>query len=711
MELDIPTTEDTNKIEYKYVRIFDDGSVVWESSGAENRWIPNEVEAKSQTIIVDDGDISRVQPFPYGYWQTPPVSKGTSTPTDDPTDEKKKGLNITVIGSSVAMGCSSWMLRGWAEHLRTALAEKFGHQLVNVSRLGANVTSTIDRFASVVTPTNPDIVIIALSLGNEGFAYCPAHQRHALQQRFEGGLLHLIKMTREIGAIPVLGAVYPHGDYTPEHNWFLQDTHQRMLTWDVPVFDWLNVLSDDQGRWQSGLNFDNAHPNMEGHRLMMETIDLSIFDVSPEQLKEKKNLYEKPEIKVFNLENNLAISFNRLTKRLEIINYSLEECTIDPSHLELKVDKDVENPLELSSSLVSGMYLANSSRAKTFSFNVAENNELKTQINLPADSKVEYFPLSHYFNPTISDILFYDGNIAILKPHDINAVYILNQTDHDYNVQPMWKEVRKALTAIDAGVYVDTLNPDTPFRTLMVSEDGLDSRLKIPGQTALVFSYQCPLSEISRVAILSLGDRCATRMLLHKMEYDGPAYPFDLTRTTNLSDVADIIENGFEQMWEPDLLHYNYAHNRIYHQKWTGLSFAHEVEDDDDPIENMSVVHQRMKRRYSSRSQRFWYTIANCDEVLFVRTGGASRSQVEDLMAKLEYKCQGKPFRLLILSEQDSNEFAGIPQVIHKDIYFNPDWMYDNLEHWMYCTHVMHGILTELGISSKNLYWCPPKIK
>jgi hypothetical protein len=31
------------------------------------------------------------------------------------------------------------------------------------------------------------------------------------------------------------------------------------------------------------------------------------------------------------------------------------------------------------------------------------------------------------------------------------------------------------------------------------------------------------------------------------------------------------------------------------------------------------------------------------------------------------------------------------------------------LGHWMYCTEVMRGILEFLGVSSKNLFWCPPK--
>ncbi len=43
-----------------------------------------------------------------------------------------------------------------------------------------------------------------------------------------------------------------------------------------------------------------------------------------------------------------------------------------------------------------------------------------------------------------------------------------------------------------------------------------------------------------------------------------------------------------------------------------------------------------------------------------------------------------------------------------KILEFNPDLMYDDLGHWMYCTEVMRGILDSIGVSSKNLFWCPP---
>jgi hypothetical protein len=75
---------------------------------------------------------------------------------------------------------------------------------------------------------------------------------------------------------------------------------------------------------------------------------------------------------------------------------------------------------------------------------------------------------------------------------------------------------------------------------------------------------------------------------------------------------------------------------------------------------------------------------------------------------KLEEKCEGKPFRILLISLQSSEEFADIPHVIHYDLEFNPDKMYADLGHWMYCTEIMREMLESLGVSSKNLFWCPP---
>jgi hypothetical protein len=196
---------------------------------------------------------------------------------------------------------------------------------------------------------------------------------------------------------------------------------------------------------------------------------------------------------------------------------------------------------------------------------------------------------------------------------------------------------------------------------------------------------------------------------LHKLDYDGPAFPFDLTRTTHIADIADIIDHGFYDMWNPDLLDYSAEAGRIYHRKWSGLSFAHEVEDDEDPQNDMSPIFDRMYQRYSARAERFWYTIDHCDEVLFVRTGIADRGGTINLVNKLTKHCNGKPFRLLILSPQSSDEFTNLDHVVHCNVDFNPDHMFVDLAHWMHCAGLMRDILDHLNVSSKNLFWCPPK--
>ncbi len=694
---------DSQRIEYKYVRLDTKGRWRWEATGP-NRWVPINPDKQSGTIIVDDGAFGYLQPYPFGYIQQPDVKM--------PKTFESEGLKIVVIGSSVALGHKAWLFKGWVWLLEQALQQKYGHRLVNVSEVGANVSRTIARFGSVVTPEQPDVVIIALSLGNEGLAYCPPHERRAVQRRFESGLQQLVKMTRSLGARPILAGVYPNGDYSPEHDWLLKDTHNRMLDWGVTILDWLAAVDNGQGRWKEGISFDPAHPNTIGHNLMYQAIDLKLFQIDKEELaKEKQRFWQPNEIPIYLDNAGFYVCAYIEEKRLRISNPSKYSYTIAPYWQEL------QTVLQSKAGLIPGIYVAKNAQKGTLPFFAVQEDGalaslaggIATTVEIPPGAEVEYIAAFNLFAPNNAQVLFYDGHLGILQK-DERHLWVINESDHEYNIQPMWPEVRQALKALPAGVYEDPLHPDIPFRTMMIGKQGLESRVKIASQSAVLLQYKCKLSDISRVGIIPLGDRCAVRMMLYKMEYDGPAFPFDLTRSTNIADVADMIENRFYDMWNPAFLHYNPDAGRIYHSKWTGLSFAHEVETTDDPVNDMSPVHERMRVRYTARSQRFWYTIENCDQVLFVRTGISDRGGVIDLVNKLEKQCQGKPFQLLLLSAQSSDEFLDLTNVVHYNVEFNPDRMYDDLGHWMYCTEVMRGILTSLGVSSKNLFWCPPKI-
>jgi lysophospholipase L1-like esterase len=707
--LNLSNPED--KIEYKYVRIAVDGQVQWEDENSINRWVPIELEhihSKTSTLIVDDSGFGCPHSFPYGY-----LSNAIAPIPNQSDLNQSNKLKVLVIGSSVAMGCNAWLLKGWANHLEQALQEKYGCQLINRSQLGANVSSTIERFASVVQPEKPDIVIISLSLGNEGLAYCRPHERRAVQRRFESGLVQLIKMTQDLGAVPLLGDLYPHGDYNHEHNWLVRDTHQRMRSWGIPILEWLDVLDNGYGGWKYGISHDVAHPNTLGHQLMFEAIALDIFQTArdqrslPQSSKQSFSCNQATEeILIYNSEYNGKDEFQIFAcpaaQTLRIINNSEHCYTITPTWHEL------QTALQQKSGLVSGTYIAQNDEFGTLPLlTVGDDGTIENYVEIPIGVDLQYRSALKFFAPQNAQIIYYDGNLGILKEGD-RTIRIINESNQEYNIHPMWKEIRAALAAIPAGVYVDSVNPDAPFRTMLIGDRGLESRVKAPLKSTMVLKYKCQLSEINRIAILPLGDRCAARMLLYKMEYDGPAFPFDLTRSTNLGDVADLVANNFKDMWNPDYLNYNSEEGRIYHTKWSGLSFAHEVEESDDPINDMHPIHERMRTRYSARAKRFLYTLEHCDEVLFIRTGITNRDYVLDLIAKLTAKCHGKPFRVLLISQQNSNEFLDVPHLLHYDLHFSPDWMYDSLDYWMECTKTMREILESLGISSQNLFWCPP---
>lgn len=255
-------------LEYKYLKRRIDG-VEWEPGA--NRRAPVDPDARKLTI--HDGNFGTIQPEAFSFHEFDDRPK-----LEDVATQQRR---IVVIGSSVAEGYNSWRKHGWAWLLGEALRDKYGYFLANLSQSGANTNATKERFMQAVCPWKPDIVIVALSLGNEGLAHCPPGERRAAQHRFEDGLLELLRMVVSIGAIPVLGGVYPNNDFNSDTYSMLKETRRTMSSWGVPILDWLDVLDDGRGRWKAGLFFDHAHPNSLGHRKMFEAIDLAVFDPAP----------------------------------------------------------------------------------------------------------------------------------------------------------------------------------------------------------------------------------------------------------------------------------------------------------------------------------------------------------------------------------------------------------------------------------------------
>jgi lysophospholipase L1-like esterase len=146
----------------------------------------------------------------------------------------------------------------------------------NVSIPGNNTGALDTRFNPDVTSEDPEYVLIALSMGNEGLA--GSGDPDGVLETFRDGMLGLISDVEAIGAQPVIGLVYPKATYNYREYGFVKEINLLMNTWDVPSINLLGAIDDGRGQWAEGFYFDDAHPNYPGHEEMFHAIVPSLFD-------------------------------------------------------------------------------------------------------------------------------------------------------------------------------------------------------------------------------------------------------------------------------------------------------------------------------------------------------------------------------------------------------------------------------------------------
>lgn len=711
--------------EYKYIKVGNGSQVIWES-GAINRTVPVEGNDRGQSsdkLIVDDGDFNVVsEPYVLTVYSEgiDSVCPGSSVPAD-PTS--KTGFRVMVFGSSISAGCRASHFRGWAEMLGEALHSRYGHGFSNVSMEGINTSRALDLFHDKVTPLKPYAVILSFELGNEGFLTCAPHERAHVCQGFLGRISQLIAEVHQLGALPILGGVHPHGDYSADHFKWVKKTAEEMRQLNVPVLEWLDALAlpDDSGRWDSGVSFDPSHPNTEGHRRMFAGIDVRIFEANAVKAQKMARLrkiidfgrFEAGEADaIFNKGGFKIFSSVSHDERCEIgmTNASEGAFAINPDWQELK--QSLQTAKEKQPGILKpGVYIAaaNSkapSDAPSF-LAVDSHGQIANRFVVPASCELKFQHTSSLFRPSsTSQVLFYDGNLALIQEQQETFI-VLNESNASYDVHPMWQELRLASRKLPYGLYDD--GTEQPFTSALITEHGLSSRVKVLPRSGLRLRFKKELDKVERVALLPIGDRCSVRMLLHKIEYDGPCYPFDLARSTAMGDVSDILRHNFEGLWDPSQLVWDGRQSRLFHRKWRGVSFAHEHEQGENG-RNLGPVFDRMAKRYSGRAARFNYACKHATRVLFVRTGCASRAEVEDLLDVLTETFKVRP-ELLLISQQSSDEFKSIEGVTHICEYFDPDRMYADEHYWLHCANEFRRILERAGVTTANLYWCPNDLK
>lgn len=256
-----------------------------------------------------------------GYLNSMSISTegSTSEPVDVPDPEPSIGVKVVVAGSSVpagagALDAGSWYhdfdadeddtrwggweddyaIYGYTGLLRLALTAPENPrypggsttpwEFVNVSVPGNNTTLLRERFMEDVTRqypapmashSEPDYVVIALSMANEGLVYSKTPS--TVVDSFRAGMLDLIKSCRDRGYVPVITLVYPHNEYGAEQYELVKAMNLEMNTWGVPAINLLGAIDNGFGQWADGFSWDAGHPNYIGHLEMYRAIPTGLF--------------------------------------------------------------------------------------------------------------------------------------------------------------------------------------------------------------------------------------------------------------------------------------------------------------------------------------------------------------------------------------------------------------------------------------------------
>lgn len=182
-------------------------------------------------------------------------------------------MKLVIFGSSVAKGSGAENDHGWAYRLTRAL-EPRGWTVVNQSVGGDTTEKLMARFERDLLSETPDMVIIGLSLGNEGLL----GDSPSVYRQYVRNMRKLVQRCRRHQIIPIVSNCYPNGNYEREHYAYLRRFNETLNTWSVASLDFLGTTDDGQGRWPDGTWTDAGHPNSVGHDEMFHAIPPSLFD-------------------------------------------------------------------------------------------------------------------------------------------------------------------------------------------------------------------------------------------------------------------------------------------------------------------------------------------------------------------------------------------------------------------------------------------------
>jgi len=193
-----------------------------------------------------------------------------------------KPTNVVFFGSSVCKGSGDADLHGYAwQFFHSGAVDTLRYNYINASRGGDNTIKIErdDRIGKDLFPTEPDIVVIGLSLGNEGITKAKdENEKERILEQFRSRVLAMADNFQTLGIKPIIVNCYANNSFEESHYNFTKRMNRSINTWDYPSVNVLGTIDDLEGKWVEGHFRDGGHPNTVGHKEMSYAIVPTLFD-------------------------------------------------------------------------------------------------------------------------------------------------------------------------------------------------------------------------------------------------------------------------------------------------------------------------------------------------------------------------------------------------------------------------------------------------
>jgi len=191
-------------------------------------------------------------------------------------------IHVTFFGSSVCHGAGAEEHHGYGwQFFQSGAIDTLQYSYHNASTGGDNTIKVEreDRITKKLKPTDPDIVVIGLSLANEGIMSPHDDRgREQILEQFRSRLLAMADSFSNMGLKPVIVNCYPQSYFNRSHYDCTLRMNRLINTWRYPSINVLGTVDDLNGRWVEGFVRDAGHPNTAGHQEMSYAIVPSLFE-------------------------------------------------------------------------------------------------------------------------------------------------------------------------------------------------------------------------------------------------------------------------------------------------------------------------------------------------------------------------------------------------------------------------------------------------